>query len=39
VNECSGATFFLDGPIGIGKTYVYNTIVTTTIHDFLRNSN
>jgi Cdc6-like AAA superfamily ATPase len=27
VNEYSGATFFLDGPIGIGKTYVHNTIV------------
>jgi hypothetical protein len=27
VNEHSGATFFLNGPIGIDKTYVYNTIV------------
>jgi predicted ATPase len=27
VNEHSGATFFLDGPIGIGKTYVDNKIV------------
>ncbi len=27
VNEHSGAIFFLTRPIGIGKTYVYNTIV------------
>jgi chromosomal replication initiation ATPase DnaA len=29
VNECSGAIFFLNGHVGVGKTYVYNTIATT----------